>query len=219
MKNRLKTGVVLGLLAIAGCDIDLAPTPPKPPPKLTINAIGIDENQTPLLLGLDVTNSGNTTVNAVAEPEFIFTYLVADRAGRADITTSFDAQVGLAGGGVVLMPGDQAVLDVVASWGPPSDFPMLAICELRIHLHYDTLSEIDPDTLLTDMPVEISEPVMFVLAGDSESREAILSGSFDHIEGAKLLADKIESEKCKKSKGILRLIKALRGEEDSSPTN
>jgi hypothetical protein len=101
-------------------------------PRLQYVAIGIAENQQPVVFGVKVENAGNTmdTVDS-CDVNVTFNYLLAGPGNPEDLPAAFNYNVALVGTEEALEvePGETATIPFTFIWDTPADAPpMVAIC-------------------------------------------------------------------------------------------
>jgi hypothetical protein len=179
------------LVVLLGCQ--------KPAPRLQYIAIGIAEDQQPVVFAVKVNNMGNTTVTVDrCDTNITFNYLLA---GPGNLPDAFNYNVTLIDTEEALKvkPGETATIPFSFIWNTPFDAPpMVAICRASFTLRYDATSGVE------------TEPVMFTVANVSQIDLVKLGQEFANSLATQSLLNRLNSFQGKKSANVQQLIRKLR---------
>lgn len=182
------------LMTMVGCT--------RPPGQLQYVDIGIAEDQSPLIFGLTVSNTGGSTVLIDGcDVEVTSTHIFPVDSGEVELPEKFVhyAELRSTSDGLTLQPGERTIVPIAFVWDLPPDAPDLAaICRARFSVGYNATFGFQ------------TEPVMFLVASSKMARERFLAMPLDDIANAAEIVQNIDAFDGKKSAGVQQVVARLR---------
>ncbi len=190
----LRLAAMLYLLLFAGCQ--------KPKPQLQYVRIGIAENNSPTVLGVELRNAGETDITFDGcSVQLQSTHLFGADGDTTPWPEKFEHHLELMETleGRTVAPGETRVAGIAFVWDLPAIAPQLiAVCNASFSIRYGGSFKVE------------SEEVLFVLASSEDARKTILGEPLSNVKDAASVASYFDEFEGKKSPDVEQVIKLLR---------